>query len=109
MFRKLLKIAVFLLVANGVYQIAPPIVHHFQFKDAVHDLALFAQKQTDAQLIDKVMELAAENSIPLEREYVQVLRQTGSITIKASYVETLHPVPGFAYPWEFDMNVNVLR
>lgn len=109
MVRKLLKLAVFLLVANGVYQVAPVIVHHFQFKDAVHELALFSQKPADAQLLDKVMALAEENSIPLEREYVQVLRQTGSITIKASYVETLHLLPGFAYPWDFNVNVSVLK
>jgi hypothetical protein len=109
MVRKLLKLAVFLLVANFVYQVAPPIVHHFQFKDAVHELALFSQKQTDDQLIDRVLALAEENRVPLEREYVQVLRSTGAVAIKASYVETMHPLPGFAYPWEFDVNVSVLK
>jgi hypothetical protein len=109
MVRKLLKLAVFLLIANGVYQIAPPVVHHFQFKDAVREAALFSQSQTDAELLDKIMALAQENSIPLEREYVQVLHQTRSMTIKASYVEKLHPVPGFVYPWEFELDVNVLK
>jgi hypothetical protein len=110
MFRKLLKLAVFLLIANGVYQVAPPVVHHFQFKDAVHDMALFAgNRQPDAELVEKVMELAAENSIPLEREYVQVQRQTGSMTVKATYVETMHLLPGFAYPWEFNLNITVLK
>lgn len=109
MVRKLLKIAIFLLVANGVYQVAPIAVHQFQFKDAVHDLALFSQRQTDAQIIDKVMALAAENSIPLEREYVQVARATGSMNIKASYVETMHFLPGFSYPWQCDVDVTVLK
>jgi hypothetical protein len=109
MFRNLLKLAVFLLVANGVYQVTPPVVHHFKFKDAVHEMALFSQRQTDAELLDKVMALAGENTIPLEREYVQVLRQTRSMTIKASYIQTIYPLPAFPYRWRFDMEVNVLN
>jgi len=33
--RKLVKLAVFLLIANAVYRIAPVSVHYFQFKDAL--------------------------------------------------------------------------
>ena len=40
------------------------------------------------------MALAEEHSIPLEREYVQVNRQTTSLTINAAYVETLRFFPG---------------
>jgi hypothetical protein len=109
MIRKLLKLAVFLLVANGVYQVVPPVVHHYQFRDAVHELALFAQKQTEAQLLEKVMGLAEANSIPLDREHVQVMREGGSISIKASYVETLHLVPGYTYPWSFNVDVAIQK
>ena len=40
MIRKLVKLAVFLLIVNGLYRIAPPTVHYFQFKDAVQELAM---------------------------------------------------------------------
>jgi hypothetical protein len=109
MIRKLFKLAIFLLVANAVYQIAPVTIHHFKFKDAVEELALFPGKSTDAELVDRVMALAEENSIPLEREYVQVRRQGQSLFIDAAYVETLNFLPGFTYSTEFDVAAKVLR
>ena len=104
MIRKLLKLAVFLLVANALYQLAPVTLRYFQFKDAVRELALFPQKLNESQLVDKVMEMAEEHSVPLEREDVQVRREPdGSVLIDLSYVETLLFVPGFEYPWQFDV------
>ena len=57
MIRKLVKLAIFLLIANAVYRIAPVSIHYFQFKDALDELALFQMnsKATDAELTDRVM------------------------------------------------------
>jgi hypothetical protein len=103
MIRKLLQLAVFLLIANAVYQAAPVSWHYYEFKDAVQELVLFSQKSTDAELIDRVMVLAEEHSIPLEREYVQVTRHNGQLVITAAYIETMTFVPGYQYAREFDV------
>ena len=79
MIRKLVKLAIFLLIANGVYRITPPTIHYYKFKDAVQELALFSQKTADAELIDHVMALADENQVPLDRDYVQVRRSNGQL------------------------------
>ncbi len=109
MIKKVIKLAVFLPIANAVYQIAPVTLHYLRFKDAVEELALFPAKSTDAQLVDRVMALAEEHSIPLEREYVQVNRQTTSLTINAAYLETLRFFPGTQYTWEFDVVARALK
>jgi hypothetical protein len=109
MIRKVIKVAVFLLIANGLYQIAPATVHYLKFKDSVGELALFSDKATDAELVDRVMALAEENSIPLEREYVEVRRQGPSLLIKAAYVETFQFLPGAKYNWEFNVDAKALR
>ena len=103
MIRKLVKLAIFLLIANGVYRIVPPSVHYFQFKDAVQELALFAQKAPDAELIDRVMTLADEHSIPLDREYVRIRRSNSQLIIDASYVESIKVIPGYTYDHQFDV------
>jgi hypothetical protein len=103
MIRKLLKLAVFLLIANAVYQAAPVSWHYYQFKDAVQELALFSQKSTDAELVDQVMVIAEEHSIPLEREYVQVRRGNGQLVITAAYIDTMRFLPGYEYAREFDV------
>ena len=72
MIRKIVKLAVFLLIANGLYQVTPVALHNMQFKDALQQLVLYSQKATDAELVNRAMALADENNIPLEREYVRV-------------------------------------
>lgn len=108
MIRKIVKLAVFLLIANAVYQIAPVVYRHVQFKDALHELALYSQKSTDAELVNRAMALAGEGNIPLEREYVGVRREAGSLHIDASYVEPLRLFPRYTYEWEFDIDAKAL-
>ncbi len=103
MIRKLVKLAIFLLIANAVYRIIPPTIHYYEFKDAVQELALFSQKTPDAELIDRVMALADENSVPLERDYVQVRRSNGQLLIDVSYVESMNVLPGYSYDHQFDI------
>ena len=101
MVRKLVKLAIFLLVANAVYRVAPVSVHYFQFKDAVQELALFSLRTPDAELIDRVMTLADEHGIPLDRDYVQIRRSNGQLIIDASYVESMKVLPGYNYEHQF--------
>ena len=103
MIRKLFQLAVFLLIVNAVYQVAPVGLHFFEFKDAVEELALFSQKSTDQALVDRVMGLAEENHIPRDRDYVEVRRTDNEIIITASYVESLRLLPGYEYSRQFDV------
>lgn len=103
MIRKLLKLAVFLFIANAAYQAAPVSWHYYGFQDAVQDLALFSEKASEAELIDRVMVLAEEHGVPLEREYVEVRRGNSQLLITASYIETMTFLPGYQYERQFDV------
>lgn len=103
MIRKLVQLAIFLLIANALYRIAPVSIHYYKFKDALQELALFSQKATDAELTDRVMALADENSIPLDRDYIQIRRPNGQLIIDASYTESMKVLPGYDYVREFDV------
>ena len=102
MVRKALNLAVFLLIAHAVYQITPLVVHHFEFKDSLNELALFSTKLSDAEIVEQTMTLAAENQIPLSRQFVQVRHDRGTVYIDATYVDNLRYMPGLDYPWQFD-------
>ena len=108
MIRKIVKLAVFLLIANAVYQVAPVIVRHVQFKDAVQELAVYSQRSSDAELVNRVMAIAGDRNVPLEREYVGVRHETGSIHIDASYVEPLRLFPRYTYQWQFEIDAKAL-
>lgn len=109
MVRKLLQVAIFLLLANAAYRVAPAGLHYFQFKDALEELALFSQKSGEAELVDRVMALADEHSIPLERDYVHVRRVNGQLIIGASYIETMKVLPGYDYVRQFDVEAKAFN
>jgi hypothetical protein len=106
--RKIVKIAVFLLIANGLYQIAPVAYRNIQFKEAMQEMVLYSQKSGDTELINRAMTLARENNVPLQREYVGVRHETGSIHVDASYVEPLKLFPGYTYKWEVTIDAKAL-
>jgi hypothetical protein len=105
MIRKLMQFAIVLFFANALYQTAPIALHYFQFKDAVQELALFSQKSSDQELVDRVMTLADEHHIPLDRDYVAVQRSSGQVIITAAYIEAMTFFPGFQYQREVDVEV----
>ena len=105
MIRKLVQFAIFLFFANALYQAGPVALHYFQFKDAVQELALFSQKSSDQELVNRVMTAAEEHHIPLDRDYVAVQRGAGQVVITAAYVEAMTFFPGFQYQREVDVEV----
>jgi hypothetical protein len=107
--KNLFKLAVFLLLANALYQTAPVWMHHYQFKDAVKEMALFSKDTTDSAVVGRVMTLAEQYKIPLEREQVVVQRGNDRLTIDASYIQTVRVVPGYDYRWPFEIAIDVLH
>jgi hypothetical protein len=108
MIRKIVKLAAFVLVANALYQVTPVALRRFQFKDALEQLALYAQKSSDAELVERAVALAAENNVPLQPEDVVVRHEPGAIHIQATYVETLRFLPRYDYQWQFDIDAKAV-
>ena len=105
MIRRLFQFAIFLFFLNALYQCAPVGLRYFQFKDALQELALFSQKASEKDLGDRVMAIAAERGVPLDRDYVEVKRTTDELIISVAYVETMTIVPGSHYLREMDISV----
>jgi type III secretion system FlhB-like substrate exporter len=102
--RKLVKLAVFLLIANALYRFVPPYVHYIQFRDAVRQMATFSMNVPDGELTDRIMSFAEQYSVPLDRDAVSIRHQQQQIFIDASYVQVIAFMPGYEYPWHFDVN-----
>ena len=103
MARTFVKIGIFLLIVHALYRFVPVYFHYQQFKDAVHETALFSRERNEAQIADSVMELAEKYQIPLSRESVQVRREGGRTLIDATYVEAIEWLPTYKRPWQFDI------
>jgi hypothetical protein len=80
----------------------------YQLKDGAKDAALFAAAQSDAELHNRVVEIANELNLPVDPDHVVVRREPNHTYVLASYTEKIELLPSFFYPWQFNMNVDVL-
>ena len=103
MIRRLLGLAVFLLIVHAGVRGSVVWFHYQNFKDGVREAALFAGTKTDEALKAQVMQLAQDNRIPLDPDAISVNRAGGSVTIRASYVEIVQWEPGYRRPWAFEV------
>jgi hypothetical protein len=108
--KRIISIIVFLLVANAGVRLAMVYFHDQQFKDAVREMALFAGQppgKTDEALRARVMELAQDNEIPLDPDYIEISRHVlvgigEKVTIKFSYAMNVNVAPGYSRRFDFD-------
>src|SRR4051812_42930338 len=107
MIKKILSLVVFLLLVNAGWRLGMAFFHDQQFNDAVREIALFGAGKPDEALKQRVMEAAAQNSIPIEPEYIEISRRTvvvpnDKVTIKVTYAELVQLAPGYARRIDFD-------
>jgi heme oxygenase len=107
MVRFLFKLAIVGLIVHAGYRYGIVYLHYQQFKDAVQETALFAKDKDEAEVAARVMELAAQYQIPLDRRYMQVRRHNDTTLIDAVYVEEIEWLPTWKKPMEFVVGTNV--
>jgi hypothetical protein len=107
--KRIISFVVFLLLVNAGVRVGFVHFHDQQFKDAVREYALFAGQppgNTDEVIRAKVMDLAQEHQIPLDPEYVEVIRKPipglgEKVTVKFAYAVIVALVPGYPYRIDF--------
>ena len=104
MVRTTIRLAILLLIAHMLFQAVPVYWHYYQFKDAVKETALFSKGRPDAQIVARVLELAAQYDVPLERESLHVWREKEHTYIEAVWVEPVELLPKYFYPWKFTVS-----
>lgn len=108
--KRVVSIVIFLLLVNAGVRVGFVFFHDQQFKDAVRELALFAGQppgKTDEVLRLKVMELAQENQVPLDPDYIEIIRRAApgigdKVTIKFQYAVMVSMAPGYQRRFDFD-------
>jgi len=110
MIKKVVSLIVFLLIVNAGVRLGIVYYHDQTFKDAVREFALFAgtpPAKTNDAIMSKVMQLAQDNSIPLDPDFVEISRNSSAglgekVTIKFRYAVNVPLVPGYIRRFEFD-------
>jgi hypothetical protein len=107
MIKKVISLVVFLLLANAGIRVALVYFHDQQFKDAIRELSLFSGGKAEEVIRAKVMELATENQIPLDPDFVEMTRKVtpgvgDHFVIKVAYAVMVPVVPGNPRRFQFD-------
>jgi hypothetical protein len=109
MVKFLIKVALAGLIANATWRLGSAYIQFYKFKDAVIETATFGNQRSDAQIHQRVLELASQYDVPLVDDRLTVRRDDRHHTvIDGSYEQFIDLLPGYRYEWPFTMHIEVL-
>jgi hypothetical protein len=108
LFRKLLNLAVIVLIVHAGWKIGPVFVRHFNFKDQVTEIARFSARRSAADVKQQVLALAERDGVPLDQRALTVQKSGEFVRVDASYSENLEILPRYYYPHEFTISIQVV-
>jgi hypothetical protein len=100
----LIKLAVVALLANAAWRLGLEYLTHYRFADSVQEAAIDSG-QSDAQLRQVVLELAAKYDVPLTDDALTIRTEDRRRYINGSYVKPITFLPGYDRDWSFTLAV----
>ena len=109
MVRTIIKLAFVALLANAAWQLFTVYWAHFKFSDAVQQTTQFRGNKTDAQLKERILELASQFDVPVSDENLTVQVVDDHTLVDSSYTRRVELVPTFFYPWRFTVHTDTVQ
>jgi hypothetical protein len=100
----LIKLAIVALIANAAWRLGLEYATHYRFSDSVQQAAIVSG-QSDGQLRQHVLELAATYDVPLTDEALTIRTELSRRFINGSYVKPIAILPGYDRNWSFTLAV----
>lgn len=100
----LIKLAVVAFIANAAWRLGLEYMTHYRFSDSVQQVAIVSG-QSDGQLRQHVLELAASYDVPLTDEGLTIRTEYSRRFINGSYVKPIAILPGYDRNWSFTFAV----
>jgi hypothetical protein len=100
----LIKLAIAAFIANAAWRLGMGYISHYKFEDSVHEVML-GRDESEADLRQRVLEIAAQQEVPLTDEAFTVRRQDRRVYVEGSYVKPILLLPGFERPWTFTLDI----
>jgi len=105
MIKLAIKLGIAALIANAAWQAGRTFAAHYEFRDEVRQATL-VRGRSDAQIQQRVLELARDYEIPLAPDGFSIRREERHIYVQGSYVRVVPIAPRVEYPWQFDWEVD---
>jgi hypothetical protein len=106
--KTLLKLLLAAAVLNATWRIGTAYWNHYQFEDAVKELAEFSDRTRPEDVTAKVLDLADKMDVPLQSDELKVDKAAHRTTIDAVYFRDIEVFPRVSRHWEFDVHVSVI-
>jgi hypothetical protein len=108
MIRTIVKLAFVALLANAAWQTFNAYWPYYKFSDAVRVTVQYRGRKTDAQLRDRILELAQQFDVPITDENLTVRVDDNRTIVDASYVQPVALAPGYTRPWPFSVHLDTI-
>ena len=101
MIRLVITLAIVALIANATWRIGSAYASFYKFKDAVQEASQLSPDKSEAELRQRVLNLASQLGLPDKDDSFSVRRENHHTYIDGSYTQGLEVLPGYWYPWSF--------
>ena len=106
MIKTIVKLALAAFVAHAVWQLFVVYSAHYRFKDSVTSTTQYRGHSSEAQLHDRIFELASQFDVPVTDENLTIRQQDNHTIVESSYTRPVNFFPGFTYQWPFTLRVD---
>jgi len=100
-----IKLILVALIANAAWHLGNAYMSFYRFKDGVEQAALFSVGKSDAAVKQKVLDLAAQYSVPVDEDNFTFRREAGHTYISGTYTQNVDLLPNYHFPWKFSWSV----
>jgi hypothetical protein len=107
--KTIVKLAFVALLANAGWQLFTVYFAHFKFNDAVQQTTQFRGNKTDAQLRERILELAGQFDVPVTDENLTVQLVDDHTLVDSAYTRPVELVPRFPYLWRFTVHTDTVQ
>ena len=104
----IIKLVLAFALLTAAFQGARATMSNYQFQDDVEQALLFAPGASDAEVIEKVVSLAAEYGLPVSAEDVTISQRAADRMVDINYTADVAFIPGLInQPIKFNPHASV--
>jgi hypothetical protein len=103
----ILKLLVFVVLANAAWRVGSAYLNHYRFEDAVLAAVQYRGTKSDAEMHKKVLELSSQFDVPLADEDLTVRKEQAHTIVEGSYMQPVDLFPGYSHTFPFTLHLDV--
>ena len=105
--KALFKLVIVAFILNAIYRGGMATFRYVQLKESTNSLLALGEKQSAAELQERIVARAKELNLPVSAEDVVVTRDGSRTAAHVSYREAIEFFPGIRYPHDFDFSEQI--